>query len=126
MAAVELLFTSLLLQVAQALTAAERPLGRRSASRSFRRAFLLGYAHRIGERLQAARRRATAEAVAEHDVDLLPVLRSRQAAVEQRVTELFPHVRATRSRASVDAGGWYAGREAAERADVGHRRSSLR
>jgi hypothetical protein len=125
-AAVELLFTSLLLQVAQALTAAERPLGRRSASRSFRRAFLLGYAHRIGERLQAARRRATAEAVAEHDVDLLPVLRSRQAAVEQRVTELFPHVRATRSRASVDAGGWYAGREAAERADVGHRRSSLR
>ena len=125
-AAVELLFTSLLPQVAQALTAAERPLGRRSASRSFRRAFLLGYAHRIGERLQGARRRATAEAVAEHDVDLLPVLRSRQAAVEQRVTELFPHVRATRSRASVDAGGWYAGQEAAERADVGHRRSSLR
>ena len=125
-AAVELLFTSLLLQVAQALSAAERPLRRGSASRSFRRAFLLGYAHRIGERLQAARRRATAEAVAEHDVDLLPVLRSRQAAVEQRVTELFPHVRATRSRASVDAGGWYAGREAAERADVGSRRSSLR
>jgi hypothetical protein len=34
-------------------------------------------------------------------------------------------VRATRSRASVDAGGWSAGREAAERADVGLRRSSL-
>jgi hypothetical protein len=125
-AAVELLFTSLLLQVAQALSAAERPLRRGSASRSFRRAFLLGYAHRIGERLQDARRRATAEAAAEHDVDLLPVLRSRQAAVEQRVAELFPHVRATRSRSSVDAGGWYAGREAAERADVGSRRSSLR
>jgi hypothetical protein len=125
-AAVELLFTSLLVQVAQALSAAERPLGRRSASRSFRRAFLLGYAHRIGERLQAARQRATAEAEAEHDVDLLPALRSRQAAVEQRVAELFPRVRATRSRASVDAGGWYAGREAAERADVGSRRSSLR
>ena len=51
--------------------------GDRSASRSFRRSFLLGYAHRIGERLQTARRRATAEAAAEHDVDLLPVLRSR-------------------------------------------------
>ena len=86
--------------------------GGRSASRSFRRSFLLGYAHRIGERLQTARRRATAEAAAEHDVDLLPVLRSRQAAVEQRVAELFPRVRTTRSRASVDAGGWYAGREA--------------
>ena len=59
-------------------------------------------------------------------MDLLPVLRSRQAAVEERVTELFPRVRATRSRASVDAGGWYAGRDAADRADVGPRRSPLR
>ena len=125
-AAVELLFTSLLLQVAQALSAAEGPLGRRAGSRSFRRSFLLGYAHRIAERLETARRRATAEAAAEHDVDLLPVLRSRQAAVEQRVAELFPRVRASRSRASVDAGGWYAGQDAAERADVGQRRSSLR
>jgi hypothetical protein len=130
-AVVELLFTSLLLQVAHALSAAERAAargsaGRGSASRSFRRAFLLGYAHRIGERLQTARRSATAEAAAEHDVDLLPVLRSRQVAVEERVAELFPRVRATRSRASVDAGGWYAGREAAERADVGLRRPSVR
>ena len=124
-AVVELLFTSLLLQVARALAVAERTAGRGSAARSFRRAFLLGYAHRIGERLQAARQSATAEAACEHDVDLLPVLRSRQAAVEERVAELFPQVRATRSRASVDAGGWYAGREAAERADVGRRRSSL-
>jgi hypothetical protein len=125
-AAVELLFTSLLLQVAQALAAAERSSVRRTASRQFRRSFLLGYAHRIGERLRAARQRATAEAAAEHGVDLLPVLRSRQAAVEERVAELFPRVRATRSRASVDAGGWYAGREAAEHADVGLRRSPLR
>ena len=129
-ASVELLFTSLLLQVAHALSATERTPPRASASRSFRRAFLLGYSHRIGERLQTARRSATAEAAAaaaaEHDVDLLPVLRSRQAAVEERVAELFPRVRATRSRATVDAGGWYAGREAAERADVGPRRPSVR
>jgi hypothetical protein len=123
--AVELLFTSLLLQVAQALAGAERGSAGQSASRSFRRSFLLGYAHRIGERLQAARRRATEEAAAAHDVDLLPVLRSRQAAVEERAAELFPRVRATRSRASVPAGGWYAGQAAAERADVGQRRSSL-
>jgi hypothetical protein len=125
-AAVELLFTSLLLQVAQALSAAERPPGPRLASRSFRRSFLLGYAHRIGERLRAARRRATDEAAAAHGIDLLPVLHSRQAAVEARVAELFPSVRTTRSRASVDAGGWYAGQAAAERADVGPRPSSLR
>jgi hypothetical protein len=124
--AVELLFTSLLLQAAQALAAAERPSGRGPASRSFRRSFLLGYAHRIGERLTTARERATTEAAVAHGVDLLPVLRSRQAAVEERVAELFPHVRASRSRASVDTDGWYAGRAAAERADVGQRRSAVR
>lgn len=123
---VELLFTSLLLQVAQGLAVAERQAGGRSGSRSFRRSFLLGYAHRIGERLQGARRRATEEAAAAHGVDLLPVLRSRQEAVEERVAELFPRVRTTRSRASVDAGGWFAGQAAAEQADVGRRRSSLR
>lgn len=128
--AVELLFTSLLLQVAQALARTERTTGPGSAARSFRRSFLLGYAHRIRERLATARERATAEASAEamaaSGIDLLPVLRSRQAAVEERVAELFPRVRASRSRASVDAGGWFAGRAAAERADVGHRRSPLR
>ena len=123
--AVELLFTSLLLQVAQGLAAAERQAGRYASPRTFRRAFLLGYAHRIGERLQDARRRATAEAAAQRDLDLLPVLRSRRAAVDAAVAELFPEVRTSRSRASVDAGGWVAGRSAAERADVGPRRSPL-
>jgi hypothetical protein len=123
--AVELLFTSLLLQVAQALSAAERHDGGRSASRAFRRAFLLGYAHRIGERLQTARRRATADAAAERGVDLLPVLRSRREAVETAVAELFPRLRTSRSRATVDAGGWHAGRTAAERADVAPRHPPL-
>ena len=123
---VELLFTSLLLQVAQALTAAEGTAGRRSASRSFRRAFLLGYAGRIGERLRAARERGTAAAAAERGVDLLPVLRSRQEAVDDAFTELFPRVRSTRSRSATDPSGWYAGRAAAETANVGSRRASLR
>jgi Protein of unknown function (DUF2786) len=123
--AVELLFTSLLLQAAQALSTAERQDRGRSPSRTFRRAFLLGYAHRIGERLQSARQRATSEAASEHGVDLLPVLRSRREAVESAVSELFPRVRTSRTRGSVDAGGWYAGRSAAERAHVGPRRSSL-
>ena len=123
--AVELLFTSLLLQVVQALSTAERQDGGHSPSRTFRRAFLLGYAHRIGERLQSARRRATAEAASERGVDLLPVLRSRREAVDSAVSELFPRVRTSRSRGSVDAGGWFAGRSAAERADVRPRRDSL-
>ncbi|WP_139263717.1 DUF222 domain-containing protein [Geodermatophilus africanus] len=107
--AVELLFTSLLLQAGQALAAAERTAGRRSVSRSFRRAFLVGYAGRVGERLTSARERATSEAAADQGVDLLPALRSRQEAVDDAFTELFPRVRSTRSRSSMDAGGWWPG-----------------
>lgn len=124
--AVELLFTSLLLQVGQALGAAERAAGRGSGSRAFRRAFLLGYAGRIGERLTGARERATRATAAERSMDLRPVLRSRQDAVDDAFTELFPRVRSTRSRASLDAGGWWAGRTAAESADVGSRQAYLR
>ena len=124
--AVELLFTSLLLQVGQALAAAERAAGRRSASRAFRRAFLLGWAGRIGERLTTARERATRDAAAERGVDLLPVLRSRQVAVDDAFTELFPRVRSSRGRASVDGAGFRAGRAAADTADVGPRRAHVR
>ncbi|PRY40210.1 uncharacterized protein DUF2786 [Geodermatophilus tzadiensis] len=119
--AVELLFTSLLLQAGQALGAAERAARRRSASRSFRRAFLLGYAGRVGERLTSAREQATRAAATDRGVDLLPVLRSRQEAVDEAFTELFPGVRSSRSSSSVDGAGWWAGRSAAEAADVGSR-----
>jgi hypothetical protein len=129
--AVELLFTSLLLQVGQALGAAERAgrgagVGAPAASRAFRRAFLVGYAGRIGERLTAARRQATAGAAAEAGVDLLPVLRDRQRAVDDATGELFPRVRSSRSSAPVDPSGWYAGRSAADTADVGSRARPLR
>ncbi|WP_236832766.1 hypothetical protein [Blastococcus sp. KM273128] len=46
--------------------------------------------------------------------------------MEARTAEIFPKVRASRSRSSVDAGGWYAGRAAAEHADVAPRRAPLR
>ena len=124
--AVELLFTSLLLQVGQGLAAAERAVGRAPASRAFRRAFLLGYAGRIGERLTGARERATRAAAEEQGVDLLPVLRSRQVAVDDAFTELFPRVRSSRSRSPVDGAGFRAGRAAADAADVGSRRAHLR
>jgi hypothetical protein len=124
--AAELLFTSLLLQMGQALGAAERAAARRSASRAFRRAFLLGYAARIGERLTSARERATTAAAAERGVDLLPVLRSRQEAVDDAFTELFPRVRSSRSRSSLDVVGYRAGRAAADSADVGSRKAHLR
>ncbi|GHE13919.1 DUF2786 domain-containing protein [Klenkia taihuensis] len=112
---VDLLFTSLLLQATRALADAGRG-GPRSAV--FGRGFLLAYAGRIGERLTAAGERAATAAAAEHGGALVPALARRDAAVEHRLTELFPRLRAARRRA-VDPAGWWAGRAAADRADLG-------
>ena len=75
---VEMLFTSLLVQATRAMTEAGNVrttepgyrAGRMNRAPSFRRAFLLSYAHRIGERLEAADVRATAETSASHGAEL--------------------------------------------------------
>ncbi len=112
---VDLLFTSLLLQATRALADATRG-GPRSAV--FGRGFLLAYAARIGERLAAAGERAAAGAAERHGTALVPALARREAAVEHRLAELFPRLRAARRR-TVDPDGWWAGRAAADRADLG-------
>lgn len=73
--AVELLFTSLLVQAQKALAhAGTGAAGRRDRSSRFRSSFYLGYATRIGERLEAA----NAQVAAEADARALPVLRNRR------------------------------------------------
>ncbi len=54
--AVELLFTSLLVQATSAMTKAEaaQRAGGRKRTKTFRQAFLAAYAHRVGDRLAAA------------------------------------------------------------------------
>jgi hypothetical protein len=121
--AVELLFTSLLVQATRAMTAAG--VGDPDArSAAFRRSFLLSYGSRIGERLAAVRFRATSEAATARGIDALPVLRGRQEAVDVAYEELFPTVRSKRSRA-FDASGWHAGRRAANQADLRRGRGRL-
>lgn len=121
---VELLFTSLLVQATRAMNAAGAVGGAHARSTAFRRSFLLSYGRRIGERLTAARSRATAETAASAGVDALPVLRSRQQAVDEVYEELFPGVSGRRSRA-FDAAGWVAGQRAADSADLSGRRGRL-
>ena len=58
----ELTFTSLLVQMTRSMTAATSTDRSRTRAPAFRRAFVLSYAQRIGERLAAAKQRATAEA----------------------------------------------------------------
>ncbi|WP_091944063.1 DUF2786 domain-containing protein [Trujillonella endophytica] len=122
--AVELLVTSLLVQAGRAVQAAGRHGGAHSRSRGFRRAFLLAYAVRVGERLEAAHRTGTADATAAasaRGTDLAPVLRDREAAVARTFDDLFPRLRRRRTT-SVDRTGWLSGRAAADAADLARRR----
>ncbi|MEV5746783.1 DUF2786 domain-containing protein [Actinoallomurus sp. NPDC052308] len=117
--AVELLFTSLLVQATSALVHED---GDRARTRAFRRSFLASYAVRIGERLaeaaDAAERRATAEAPG---TDLLPVLAARDRAVGDAMTAMFPRLTGHRMSVS-DRAGWLSGQVAADRADLSARR----
>lgn len=114
---IELLFTSLLVQGTSAMTrAGSRSNGYGgSRTRSFRQSFLMSYAQRVRERLKEATRDETAAAATESDRQhLLPVLSSRQEAVERATAELFPQVRTMSSRSALDAEGWASGRAAAD------------
>lgn len=124
LATVELLVTSLLVQADRAMLAADDGTVPRARRRSFRHAFLLAYATRIGERLTAAAHEAQAHARAELGEGLLPVLAARAEVVERTVAELFP--RLTHRRLRVGNGdGWAAGRAAADAASLTPGRDAL-
>ena len=139
--AVELLFTSLLVQANTAMlrTGGKRDGAGRSRTRAFRQSFLLSYAVRIGERLTEAADHAEQEAVAEQraaggteagrrsadggtarkGADLVPFLAARHRAVDDAVDEMFGST-LTRSRSvrATDAEGWNSGRAAADLASL--------
>lgn len=137
--AVELLQASLLVQATSAMRAQGSRTNRygESRTRSFRRSFLTGFAHRIGERLATATQEETVQAAGELDgarraepepgggratgTELVRLLADREGAVEDAVAERFPRLRPVRSRAGVDPEGWHSGRVAAERAQLGVR-----
>lgn len=128
----EMMFTSLLVQGSAAMVregsgkaaevfkrdGARRGDGRRiteapARTRDFRESFLQAYASRIGDRLRDVMERASADAAGE-DARLLPVLLSRETAVEERVREVFP----ASSKGTIrirDEHGWMSGLAAAER-----------
>jgi len=113
----EVLFTSLLVQATHGVAAATAG---RSAQRTaaFRRAFIVSIAQRISERLEAARQEGEVEAEAQYGGSLVPVLAHRREQVDRMFHDTFPNTRPMRSR-SYDAAGWWAGRDAADRAHLG-------
>ncbi|WP_020392799.1 DUF2786 domain-containing protein [Kribbella catacumbae] len=115
----ELLSTSLLVQANRAMLAAGKHIGQygESRTRSFRQSFLMAYAQRIGERLQATTE-ATQAAVPAADADrLLPVLSKREEQVDALFTKLFPETVVRRTRITNGA-GWAAGLSAADLAQL--------
>ncbi|MFC7220069.1 DUF2786 domain-containing protein [Streptomyces polyrhachis] len=135
--AVELLYTSLLVQATAALGAEGARAGGGSRRRAFRASFLSAYAARIGERLGETTAAATARAAgADGTTDgaaadgtaiegagaagspLLPVLAARHRAVEEEADRIFPAVTRSRASAVSDWEGWTSGRAAADRAGL--------
>ena len=117
-AAVELLFTSLLVQVQSAMAdaATTAPAGSRPRSKSFRSAFLTAYTRRIGTRLREINDAVYAAVEHEQGPSFLPVLRSRSAAVDEFVSDRFGKLVSSRVRSGFDAAGWASGTVAADNA----------
>lgn len=119
----ELLATSLLVQATRAMVAEGSQISRTGTSRtrSFRQAFLVSYAARIGERLQEA---TTQSVDLEANDRLLPVLADRSRVVEGTFQEMYS--RTVQKSVSVSNGaGWQAGRAAADRADLNIERRAV-
>lgn len=114
LAAIELLYTSLLVQAQNALREAGRgSAGGRARNPTFRASFLVAYAHRIGERLTLT----NDEVVGAAGTDALPVLRRRADAVEEFVDAHYGDRTSVGSvRGAYDPEGHHHGRRAADRA----------
>jgi hypothetical protein len=113
----DVLFTSLLVQATHSSTAATAH-DKTLRTPSFRRAFIVSFADRISERLETASRHVTEAAEHDYGDAMLPVLAQREAVVEQAYSEAFPNAVVMKAR-RYNAHGWHAGREAADRADIG-------
>jgi hypothetical protein len=114
--AVELLFSSLLTQASTAMVqeGARRNDDGPSRIRSFRQAFLVSYAQRIGERLADAAGAAERQAVAvAPDSGVLPLLDARHRVVDEAVGKMFPDLARHGLGAGRDRQGWLPGLVAA-------------
>jgi hypothetical protein len=117
----DILYTSLLLQMARGLAAAAVPDGVRSV-RAWRRSWLLGFVSAVVGRVRSAEERAAAGA----DGSSAPgpstalVLADRAVEVRRQLEEAYPVTR--RTRITYSGRGYRAGYAQGERADIGQTR----
>ncbi|WP_320068109.1 DUF2786 domain-containing protein [Micromonospora sp. RTGN7] len=121
LAAVELLYTSLLVQATAAMLRGRterRSKGSSRRTKGYDESFLNAFALRIGERLRSATDEASREAAQEPGAErLLPVLAARTDAVRERLDDLFPGITSKRLTIA-DEEGWSSGTSAADRASL--------
>lgn len=117
--AVDLLFTSLLVQAHHSLAEASvsAPPGSRTRSQSFRAAFLQGFISRIDTRLAAVNTVAFEEARAQAKV-FLPVLRSRDEQISEFMEKRFSTMTSSPVRGGFDALGYQHGQRAGDAATL--------
>lgn len=125
--AVAVLFDSLHRQAASQMA---RGRGRTPAStQRWRRAFLFGFGERVGELLRVARRDAETTAAPGYRggaAGMAVALQARRERVATFTAQSFPRLTAASRPAPASARGWAHGRDAADRADLGHRRVGAR
>jgi hypothetical protein len=120
----DILFTSLLVQMARAL-AAQRVPGSGGAARAWRRSWMLGYCSAVVARVRAAEEAAAASASQQAaDPQAAPagesaalVLADRSQVVQRQVTAAYPRLRKT--RVTYSGGGYGAGFREGQNADIG-------
>jgi Protein of unknown function (DUF2786) len=127
---VDVLFTSLLVQMARALAKQAVP-GYGGAARAWRRSWMLGYCTAVVTRVRAAEEAAVAAASAP---DAGPggasgpsaalVLADRSKVVQRQVTAAYPKLR--KIRVTYSGGGYGDGYREGQRADIGGARISTR
>ena len=117
--AVDLLFTSLLVQAMRRVTALGKDptFGRRSRKPSYRRSFFVAYAGRIGSRLREANEAVTIAADNALGNCLLPVLAGREEEVDTALAAMFGKLKELKFSLT-DVAGWAAGTAAANMAEL--------
>ena len=117
----DILYTSLLLQMARGLAAADVPDGGRS-SRAWRRSWLLGFVTAVIGRVRSAEERAASGA--EGDTGSGPstalVLADRAVVIRRQLEEAYPVTR--RTRITYSGRGYSAGYAQGQQADIGQAR----
>jgi hypothetical protein len=123
LAAVEELFTSLLLQATGALRreGSKYDLAGRSRTKRFRRSFLVAFAVRVGHRLYETVEATVEAAAAETGTALVPILTRRLEATRLAAEAAFPRTQPFATSVS-DGEGWHAGTRFADVVDLDARR----